>query len=583
MAHVVREDETADGRQRSKSSSYPTHPANDLEPVVHLGPAGSYRGIIQNNGTVASWKGIPYATPPVDSLRFMPPEPLAPQHSSIVDVTTDALRCVQFAGAPYGVINSNMVGQRSGPGQEDCLKLWIWKPANASAEAKLPVMFYVHGGGLQYSAAPNNDFSDWVGQSQNFIAVNVAYRLGALGFMAHSSLPSANAGLLDQRMGIQWVKQNIAAFGGNPDDITIMGQSGAGYAVVSQLALYDGDNQGLFQKAIPRSVQRSPMFPVDELTDRNAEYFRLLNCTTGQGQLECFKSVPVSSLVNAYNSLSRYRATSGIFQNRTFGSSAAFLPMIDGVTLTDTITQLFKKGKTANVPVLAGAVNDEGANTAARNITTISPSTNTIWNLTDQQVYQAASFYPVNAGFGYASPDNFFLGGFKAYIQSVNSFGEAGMTGSERLIGKYMSDAHGADRVWTFRFNAPGVGTNYTGHQYPLSWVAHSADNSYLQNRTSVMTAFEKGMASEWRAYLGSFIRTGNPNTQKLPNSPEWPSYGALNDYVNSPVRLVPQFAYSSNPDQDDRTSTQVEVSQKAQIEREDWWTSDALLESMRL
>lgn len=74
----------------------------------------------------------------------MPPEPLAPQHSSIVDVTTDALRCVQFAGAPYGVINSNMVGQRSGPGQEDCLKLWIWKPANASAEAKLPVMFYVH-------------------------------------------------------------------------------------------------------------------------------------------------------------------------------------------------------------------------------------------------------------------------------------------------------------------------------------------------------------------------------------------------------------------------------------------------------
>lgn len=164
---------------------------------------------------------------------------------------------------------------------------------------------------MQYSAAPNNDFSDWVGQSQNFIAVNVAYRLGALGFMAHSSLPSANAGLLDQRMGIQWVKQNIAAFGGNPDDITIMGQSGAGYAVVSQLALYDGDNQGLFQKAIPRSVQRSPMFPVDELTDRNAEYFRLLNCTTGQGQLECFKSVPVSSLVNAYNSLSRYRATSG--------------------------------------------------------------------------------------------------------------------------------------------------------------------------------------------------------------------------------------------------------------------------------
>lgn len=74
----------------------------------------------------------------------MPPEPFASQNSSIVDVTTDALRCVQFSGAPYGVINANIVGPRSGPGQEDCLKLWIWKPANATKGANLPVMFYIH-------------------------------------------------------------------------------------------------------------------------------------------------------------------------------------------------------------------------------------------------------------------------------------------------------------------------------------------------------------------------------------------------------------------------------------------------------
>jgi carboxylesterase type B len=163
---------------------------------------------------------------------------------------------------------------------------------------------------LQYSAAPNNDFSDWVGQSQDFIAVNVGYRLGALGFMAHESLPSANAGLLDQRLALKWVKDNIGAFGGNPDDVTIMGQSGGGYAVVSQMALY-GASDGLFKKAIPRSIQRSPMFQVMELADRDAQFASLLNCTSGQDQMDCFKKVSVPALVNAYANITKYTATSG--------------------------------------------------------------------------------------------------------------------------------------------------------------------------------------------------------------------------------------------------------------------------------
>lgn len=152
----------------------------------------------------------------------------------------------------------------------------------------------------------------------------------------------------------------------------------------------------------------------------------------------------------ADNSLSR------VFKNTTFGSSGGFLPMIDNVTLTDSLTRLFIQGKTANVPVLAGTVNDEGANTAPRNVTTLGPGNSAIWNLTAEQVNQAVSFYPINNTFGFDSPDNFFLTTFKAYIQCLSSFGEPGIAGSERLVGRYMSQAHGPDRVWTFRFNAPG-------------------------------------------------------------------------------------------------------------------------------
>ena len=209
--------------------------------------------------------------------------------------------------------------------------------------------------------------------------------------------------------------------------------------------------------------------------------------------------------------------------------------------------------------------------------------TNGVYNLTDAQVASAASYYPVNGTFGYASPDNFFLSTFKAYIMSLNPFGEQGILGSERLVGRYMSKLVGQQNVWTFRFNAPTVATLYGNASFPLAYVAHSADNSYLQNATAVMTPFEKSVALEWRAYIGSFIRTGDPNTQKLKDAPMWNSYGALGDYVKSPVRLVPQFAYASSANESLTTSTQLEVAQQAQLERVDWWLSNPLLDTTRV
>ena len=129
--------------------------------------------------------------------------------------------------------------------------------------------------------------------------------------MAHHSLPSANAGLLDQRLALKWVKENIRAFGGNPDDVTVMGQSGGGYAVISQMALYGGKSEGLFHKAIPRSIQRSPMFRVSDLQDRNAQFSNFLNCSGGQTELDCFQAASVPSLVDAYVKIVGFTASAG--------------------------------------------------------------------------------------------------------------------------------------------------------------------------------------------------------------------------------------------------------------------------------
>lgn len=146
------------------------------------------------------------------------------------------------------------------------------------------------------------------------------YRLGILGFMNHPDLPSANAGLLDQRMSMRWVKKNIAAFGGDPNDITIMGQSGGGWAILAQMGLYNGNTHGTFQKAISRSAQREPMFNTEELKLRNAALFDHVNCTDGQTQLECFRNLTERQLVNAFWSFSEVLGTEGYVSHHSLSS-----------------------------------------------------------------------------------------------------------------------------------------------------------------------------------------------------------------------------------------------------------------------
>ncbi|KAF9466758.1 Carboxylesterase family-domain-containing protein [Collybia nuda] len=440
--------------------------------IVDLGTAGIYEGILQNNGTVQSWKGIPYAAAPVGDLRFKGPRPLPEQSSEVIDVSDDALRCIQFGGV------SNIIGVKAGPGVEDCLKLWIWKPVSAKKNSKLPVVIYTHGGGLQFSSAPNNDFSDWVGQEQNFIAINPAYRLGAFGFIASEDLTkeneTANAGLLDQRFAVEWVKKNIAAFGGNPNDITIQGQSGGGLAVITQLVLFDGKGAP-FQKAIARSIQRGATFTIAEHKERNNKLAEILGCSGTTSQIACFRNASPADFVKATDSLSMMKSSNGL----VFGG---FLPTIDGVTLTDTVTKLLQKGKFAQVPFIGGHVTDEAAGVTPKDVSRVDASIVGQWNLSASNIEKALKLYPVNSSFGSASgTGNFFLSTFDAAVHANAGFGEGGITCSERVANYAFSRFGPKSGTWGVRFEAPTVSFASPIDDFPLAQIPHSADNSYLQ------------------------------------------------------------------------------------------------------
>src|SRR4051794_25015784 len=207
--------------------------------------AGAVEGATSADG-VRAFLGIPYAAPPVGALRWQAPQPVTPW-TAVKQVTAFGARCMQ------GPIFNDMIfrDQLS----EDCLYLNVWAPPGA---AKLPVMVWIYGGGFQAGSAsePRQDGSKLA--TKGVLVVSMNYRLGGVGFLAPpdltkeaSSHASGNYGLLDQIAALQWVKKNIAAFGGDPDNVTIFGES-AGSLSVSVL-MASPLAKGLFQKAIGES------------------------------------------------------------------------------------------------------------------------------------------------------------------------------------------------------------------------------------------------------------------------------------------------------------------------------------------
>lgn len=300
---------------------------------------GSINGI--TSPEINQYLGIPYAAPPVGELRWKPPEP----H----DRWDGVFKAAQF-GSPCP--QRTAMGYGSFIGNEDCLFLNVYTPGenrNDKTEKGLPVMVWIHGGALLFGAGSEYDPTPLVTKG-DVIVVTLNYRLGFLGWFAHAALDAeghrkANYGLMDQQLALQWVKRNIAAFGGDPDRVTIFGESAGGLSVYCNLA--SPTAAGLFQRAIAESgayagLVTYPQFIVP-LTDAEANgtaFAAKVGCP--QQTADCLRAIAASDLVAAQPS-----------------ETNSVNPMVDGEVLTQTPGEAFAGGNFNKAPVISGSNHDE--------------------------------------------------------------------------------------------------------------------------------------------------------------------------------------------------------------------------------
>ncbi|KAF9874391.1 carboxylesterase [Colletotrichum karsti] len=351
------------------SSEHRTHYPRSAQASVNVG-AGTVRG--RTFGSVETFAGIPYAKPPVGALRLRPPTRF---NTSLVDfdATGSAPACPQFvlSSDSRNIILDALGSLLTLPifqpvtGQEDCLTVTIQRPAGTSAGSRLPVLFWIFGGGFEFGSTVSYNGASFVRDSidlkQPFIFVGVNYRLGGFGFLPGREVlkdGSSNLGLLDQRMALEWVADNIAAFGGDPDKVTIWGESAGAISVFDQMALYDGDNRykgrPLFRGAIMNSGSVVPADPIDCPKGQSIydDVVRAAGCTGSTNTLECLRSVSYETFLNAAASVPSILSYESL--------ALAYVPRPDGVALRDSPDILARDGRYAAIPMIIGNQEDEG-------------------------------------------------------------------------------------------------------------------------------------------------------------------------------------------------------------------------------
>ncbi|KAF4981689.1 hypothetical protein FZEAL_2576 [Fusarium zealandicum] len=346
-------------------SASASHQLSSREAVPHATPSvhlsnGTYVGSHNARYAQDLFLGIPYAKPPVGSLRFAPPQPLTESFNGSRSATEYSLMCIGY-GADTEALGS--------PVSEDCLTINVVRPAGTQPGDDLPVGVWVHGGSYVNGGSrdPRYNLSHIVDQSvkenKPMVAASINYRLSYWGFLFGKEMEEQGAGNIafkDQRLALQWLRNNIAAFGGSSDKVTIWGESAGARSLGMQLVAYDGHHDDLFRGAILQSGS-----PVAKFNNSQGwqSYFDALvqktGCDSATDRLNCLRELPWQTLNDIFNGTTPL----GV-------ASPTLSAVVDGDFMTDQAANLLLEGKFARVPLLLGNNFDEGTGYAKQGINT---------------------------------------------------------------------------------------------------------------------------------------------------------------------------------------------------------------------
>jgi carboxylesterase type B len=341
-------------------------------------------GVLEGN--VDTFKGIPFADPPIGNLRFKHPQPFSGSYQGL-KANDFSSACMQLDPGRAltlldnvvklgNILPSNIKGplydmvQGTVSMSEDCLYLNVFRPAGTKPDAKLPVMVWIYGGAFIFGSSatyPGNGYvTESVAMGQPVVFVSINYRTGPFGFLGGDAITAegnTNSGLHDQRKALEWVSDNIANFGGDPDKVMIFGESAGAMSVAHQLIAYGGDNtyngKALFHSAILQSGGPLPYYDSSSVGPESAytRFAQYAGCDASASDnniLQCLRSKPSSVLHDAQNSYDLKDLFGLLPQFLGFG------PRPDGDIIPDAAYELYRSGRYAKVPYITGNQEDEG-------------------------------------------------------------------------------------------------------------------------------------------------------------------------------------------------------------------------------
>lgn len=453
--------------------------------------AGHVRGEPRDAGGVLAFKGIPYAAPPVGPLRWRAPQPPTPW--------TGVRDALAFGPASLSSLKND---PRPGPRSEDCLTVNVWTAAQ-EADEKRPVMVWIHGGGFQFGSSANPATEGHLLATKGVIVVSFNYRLGISGFLAHPGLdaeaPSGNYGLQDQLAALRWVQTNIAAFGGDPDNVTLFGESAGAMAVgilmASPLA------GGLFHKAIGESGafwdgRHGPLQSFDEARARGLAFTR----RQGDASIAALRAMPAEQLNAAAPwSFERDHVTQ------------AFSPSIDHHVVPDVPARRFLHGEQMQIPLLAG------------------------WNSAEEFPFMSQSL-PAHSAQGFRAAAEAMFGKerlaeclniYPADTDAQARLSAAALTG-DMVVGEQcwqwlrLHRSRTRAPVYGYHFNYTSPYTPIASHVTEIPFVFGTLTPQRVIGSTTPPAEADRALAQTIMSYWVNFATRGDPNG---PGLQPWPAY----------------------------------------------------------